>query len=398
MMTKKGYYSSGEFASRAHVSLRTVRYYDRIGLLSPSLRSDAGARLYSEEDLGRMQQILLYKYLGFSLDDIREMTMAGADPHFLLETMRVQQKLVQERIGQMQAVREALSSTMASLENGQQVDYDHMLSLIDSDAMERSLKTQYQNAANITARIRLHALYSTNPQGWFHWLYEQAGIRDGMKILEAGCGNGALWKENLSILPAHVQVVLSDVSAGMIHDVQNRFKGDERFTCMVFDASQIPFDDNTFDLVIANHMLFYCDDLERVLQECARVLKPTGHLEASTYSSRHMKEITELVQSFSPQIVLSKDKLYEKFGLENGKELLEPYFSSVERRKYKDSIVLHDAEPLIAYILSCHGNQNQMLLDRYKEFHDFVVKMTAGGFTITKDAGVFIGKKSENNA
>ena len=392
-MTKKGFYSSGEFAARAHVSLRTVRYYDRIGLLSPSAHSDAGARLYNDADLGRMQQILLYKYLGFSLDDIREMTMAGADQHFLLETMRVQQKLVQERIGQMQAVAEALSSTMSALKKGQEVDYDHMLALIDSDAMERSLKTQYQNAANITARIRLHSLYSTNPLGWFVWLYQQASIQDGMKILEIGCGNGALWQQNLSVLPPHVQIVLSDISAGMIHDVQNRFRNDARFSCMVFDAAHMPFDDNTFDLVIANHMLFYCDDLSQVLQECARVLKVNGHLEASTYSSRHMKEITELVQSFSPQIVLSKDKLYEKFGLDHGAELLSPYFRDIERRKYQDSIVLHEAEPLIAYILSCHGNQNQLLLDRYKEFHDYVVKMTAGGFTITKDAGVFLAVK-----
>lgn len=392
-MTKKGYYSSGEFAARAHVSLRTVRYYDRIGLLSPSAHSDAGARLYNDADLGRMQQILLYKYLGFSLDDIREMTMAGADQHFLLETMRVQQKLVQERIGQMQAVAEALSSTMSALKKGQEVDYDHMLALIDSDAMERSLKTQYQNAANITARIRLHSLYSTNPLGWFVWLYQQASIQDGMKILEIGCGNGALWQQNLSVLPPHVQIVLSDISAGMIHDVQNRFRNDARFSCMVFDAAHMPFDDNTFDLVIANHMLFYCDDLSQVLQECARVLRVNGHLEASTYSSRHMKEITELVQSFSPQIVLSKDKLYEKFGLDHGAQLLSPYFRDIERRKYQDSIVLHEAEPLIAYILSCHGNQNQLLLDRYKEFHDYVVKMTAGGFTITKDAGAFLAVK-----
>ena len=392
-MTKKGFYSSGEFAARAHVSLRTVRYYDRIGLLSPPAHSDTGARLYNDADLGRMQQILLYKYLGFSLDDIREMTMAGADQHFLLETMRVQQKLVQERIGQMQAVAEALSSTMSALKKGQEVDYDHMLALIDSDAMERSLKTQYQNAANITARIRLHSLYSTNPLGWFVWLYQQASIQDGMKILEIGCGNGALWQQNLSVLPPHVQIVLSDISAGMIHDVQNRFRNDARFSCMVFDAAHMPFDDNTFDLVIANHMLFYCDDLSQVLQECARVLRVNGHLEASTYSSRHMKEITELVQSFSPQIVLSKDKLYEKFGLDHGAQLLSPYFRDIERRKYQDSIVLHEAEPLIAYILSCHGNQNQLLLDRYKEFHDYVVKMTAGGFTITKDAGVFLAVK-----
>ena len=69
-MKKEGYYSSGEFARMAHVTLRTIRYYDKQNILKPSYVSDAGARFYTDEDLARLQQILLLKFLGFSLDDI----------------------------------------------------------------------------------------------------------------------------------------------------------------------------------------------------------------------------------------------------------------------------------------------------------------------------------------
>ena len=99
-----------------------------------------------------------------------------------------------------------------------------------------------------------------------------------------------------------------------------------------------------------------------------------------------------LVQEFDSRIVLSAEKLYERFGLENGADLLAPYFPDVTCRYYEDSIELDRAEPLIEYILSCHGNQNQLLLDRYHEFRTFVERKVANGFHITKDAGLFLAR------
>ena len=57
-MKKEGYYSSGEFARMAHVTLRTIRYYDKQNILKPSYVSDAGARFYTDEDLARLQHRL----------------------------------------------------------------------------------------------------------------------------------------------------------------------------------------------------------------------------------------------------------------------------------------------------------------------------------------------------
>ena len=106
-----------------------------------------------------------------------------------------------------------------------------------------------------------------------------------------------------------------------------------------------------------------------------------------------MQEITSLVQEFDSHIQLSADKLYERFGLENGTALLTPFFSSIEKKSYEDALFVTDAEPLIEYILSCHGNQNQYLLNRYQDFRRFVEKKTKKGFSITKDAGLFLCHK-----
>ena len=106
-----------------------------------------------------------------------------------------------------------------------------------------------------------------------------------------------------------------------------------------------------------------------------------------------MKEITTLVTDFDKRIVLSADKLYENFGLENGSFILKPYFPHIELRRYVDELIVPEADSLISYILSCHGNQNQYIIDRYKEFRVFVQKKTLHGFHVTKDAGLFLCEK-----
>ena len=70
-----------------------------------------------------------------------------------------------------------------------------------------------------------------------------------------------------------------------------------------------------FDLVIADHVLFYCENIPQVLAECRRVLKDEGRFLCSTYGKQHMWEITDLVQKFHKEIVLSAEVLYERFGL-----------------------------------------------------------------------------------
>lgn len=390
-MKLPGYYSSGEFARMANVSVRTIRFYDKQNILKPSYINPSGARFYTDSDLARLQQILLLKYLGFALDEIREMTIDDTDYHFLLNSLNMQKKLIQDRIEQMQLVETAIENTVTAIQTEHQIDWSQMLELIHLTGMEKSLKTQYQNASNISARIRLHNEFSHNTYGWFPWFFDQCHFQPNQKILELGCGNGAFWIENQTRLPENAAIILSDISDGMLRDAKRNLTSEHTaFTYQVIDCHHIPFPNQNFDRVIAGHLLFYCEDIPAVCQEIRRVLKPDGLFVATTYGTQHMIEISQLVQEFDSRICLSAEKLYERFGLENGKLLLQPYFSEIQCEYFDDFIELNCAEALIEYILSCHGNQNQYILDHYKEFRTFVEKKVQNGFHITKDAGAFL--------
>ena len=386
-MKKDGFYSSGEFAKMAHITKKTLRYYDAHNILKPSYLTPYGARFYSDEDFARLQQILLLKYLGFSLDDIREMTINDSDYHFMADALKLQRKLVQDKIEQLQLVERAIQDTSKAIEEEHSVNWSQMLKLIHLTGMEKSMKNQYQNASNISARIQLHNKYSTNTQGWFPWIFDQCHMAEHSTVLEIGCG------ENKEKIPKQLHVVLSDISEGMLRDTRRAIHANvktSRFDFQVFDCERIPYPDNSFDLVIANHILFYCKNLTSVFEEISRVLKTGGTFVCSTYGAAHMKEINELVSEFDDRIVLSADRLFERFGKENGADLLAPYFQNIKWLSYEDSLHVTEPETLISYVLSCHGNQNQYIIDHYKEFRNYVRKKTEDGFTITKDAGIFI--------
>ncbi len=389
-MKLEGYYSSGEFAKKAHVTKKTIRYYDEHNILKPSFVSDSGARFYSDEDFARLQQILFLKYLGFSLADIKEMTVRNSDKHFFSESLHMQLGLIEEKIEQMELIKTALLDAAKAVDEEKNVDWSKMMQLVNVNEMEHKLKVQYQNSSNISARINLHEEFSKNKQGWFPWLFEQCDIKTGESILELGCGDASLWRMNRHRILNDINVILSDISDGMIRDVRRSMKdAGNSFSFEVMDAHHINAPDESFNLVIANHVLFYCEDLKKVFEEIKRVLKPGGRIICSTYGSGHMKEISMLVKDFDSRIVLSADRLYEKFGKQNGGSILCEYFDDVLWSEYEDCLEVTKPEALISYVLSCHGNQNRFIVDRYSDFVAFVKKKTKDGFTVTKEAGVF---------
>ncbi len=392
-MKREGYYSSGDFAGRAHITKKTLRYYDAHDILRPSLVTESGARFYTDDDFARLQQILLLKFLGFSLGDIREMTIGDTDYRLMGSSLNLQLKMVEDRIEQLQLVERTIRETIREISQEHAIDWEKMLDLIHMTEMETSLKNQYKNASNISARISLHSLYSENREGWFPWLFRNLDLREGQQVLEVGCGNGALWAERTDDLPQEVRIMMTDISDGMLRDVR-RSISDRRFSFLACDVQELPFADESFDLVVANYVLFYCEDIPRALSELRRVLRPGGTLVCSSYGRHHMQEISRLVSDFDDRIVLAAENLYERFGKENGEALLRPFFREISWTEYEDALLVTEAEPLIAYILSCHGNQNPYISERYNDFRTFLKTRMGKGFRVTKEAGFFRAVRS----
>ena len=378
------YYTTGQFAKLANVSQRTIRYYDKIGLLKPSCILKNGYRQYSEKDFIRLQKIITLRNLDFSIEDIFSMM---SSEETLKDSLQLQSSLVQAKINNLQNLKEALDIAATSIEKNA-FDWSNLISLVQMSQDNSSIINQYMTSKNLDVRIALHEKYSQNPMGWFPWLYSQIDFQGVNRLLEIGCGSGELWKNNTLNL-RNREFFLSDSSEGMVSEVRKKYGS--AFNCIVADCEKIPFKDAYFDCDIANHVLFYLQNLHQGIAEICRVLKPDGVLYCSTYGSNHMKEITALVQAFDSKITLSQANLYEVFGLENGKDILNPYFSSVEVSYYPDELIVDEAQPLVDYIMSCHGNQSEIIGPRLIEFKEFIQKQLP--LHITKEAGVFICKK-----
>ena len=374
------YYKTGQFAKLANVSERTIRYYDKIGLLKPSFVMENGYRQYSDLDLLKLQKILSLKHLGFSIEEIFPMVMDNTN---LKESFDLQIDLIEDKISHLQSLKDALKRASQTPD----LSWNMILSLVQLSNEETNIIEQYKNAKNLNDRISLHEKYSTNKQGWFNWLFNQIDFSKVNRLLELGCGNGKLWQENRIDL-RNREIFLSDISEGMVEEVRNKLGSD--FNCIVADAEKIPFKDKYFDTIIANHVLFYLNDLNLGLKEISRVLRPNGILYCSTYGKNHMKEITEIVQSFDSRINLSNYSLYDIFGLENGESILSKYFSNIQRMDYRDSLEITESKPLIDYIMSCHGNQNEILGPRLNEFKEYIEELLKnnGKIVVTKQAGL----------
>jgi SAM-dependent methyltransferase len=154
------------------------------------------------------------------------------------------------------------------------------------------------------------------------------------------------------------------------------------------DAQAIPFEDETFDVVIANHMLYHVPDREKALVEIKRVLKSGGHFFATTVGEKHMHEIMDWFRQIHAADVW--ESFVVPFTLENGLEQLTPYFSQVALSRYEDNLQVTELEPLLDYILS--GLRVKELpegkLDLLRQDLEGEVK-EKGSIFITKDSGLF---------
>lgn len=215
------------------------------------------------------------------------------------------------------------------------------------------VRAQYTDPANLKARAELHQRFGTNPRGWYAWVYDQFDLPVRCRVLELGCGAGGLWRATCDRVPAGWQILLSDLSPGMLRAARGDLSGKGRtFAFQVADAQAIPFADESLDAVVANHMLYHVPDLERCLVEIRSVLKVGGRLYATTNGEGHMRELRDLTGLVTKRLQFSDPDRSRLFGLENGAELLQRHFSNVVLRCYQNALHITEVEPLIAYVLS----------------------------------------------
>lgn len=134
-------YTVKAVAEFAGVSVRTLHHYDAIGLVRPVARSDAGYRLYSRQDLERLQQVLFFRELGFGLGEIRAVLDS---PEFdRLRALHEHRRLLHHRKHRLERLIAVVDRTIASMEEGTTLDEKTMFDGFDPSQYEEEARRRW---------------------------------------------------------------------------------------------------------------------------------------------------------------------------------------------------------------------------------------------------------------
>ncbi len=259
--------------------------------------------------------------------------------------------------------------------------------MVSTDRTE--LRTaQYADSRNLSARASLHATYGVGPMPWFEWVFDRLPRVEAARVLEVGCGDGTLWRSNAGRIPPAWELVLADLSDGMVAEAMHVVRGAPG---VVADVCALPFRAACVDVIVTNHMLYHAPDIPTAIAELRRVLRGTGTLVAATNGRAHMAEVFEIEHDALPDLYPSERRAQLGFAVENGEELLRKSFRDVERHDFPDGLRVDEVEPLVAYIASM--SPRPLTDDELDAVASAVRRRLASGpIRITKQTALFVAR------
>ncbi len=215
---------------------------------------------------------------------------------------------------------------------------------------------QYRDASRLDARVRIYRLFAQRDDGFYEWLFDRLDLGPDTRVLDVGAGTGNLWLENAPRLKGSY-LVLGDLSPGMLDSARERLARaavSARFTGL--DAQSLPFATASFDVVLANHMLYHVPDRPRALAEVHRVLAPGGTFYTATNGWSHLLEMRELVRRFGVESALRPaSSSSDGWDLEQAAREVGERFADLRLESYRDALRVTDPEPLLDAIRSMGG-------------------------------------------
>ena len=220
------------------------------------------------------------------------------------------------------------------------------------------VKGQYKTQDNLNVRIRTHELYSEYQVNFPDWILSQISWRGDEQVLDVGCGAGAYVVEASKRCR---QYIAGDLSFGMLAGLSNPVS-----TRVNLNAETLPFADNSFDVILANHMIYHVPDKAKACAEFRRLLHPSGILLAATNSANSMSEFNDLAKQCFARFAgrnipdpMSYNKL--PFTLEDGAEILQQSFEQVKRVDKTNALVFPSPQPVIDYLGSARERWDVIL-------------------------------------
>ncbi|MDF1758873.1 MAG: MerR family transcriptional regulator [Legionellaceae bacterium] len=147
-----------ELSQLTNVSVRTLHHYDEIGLLKPSMRLENGYRLYSEENLLKLQQIIALKFFGFELEQIK-LLVVGQDN--IVDNFAMQSRFLQEKADSLQEASNILKDIITSCSDDKLIPWENILQLIEVYQMTKKLEHNWVKEIFTPDELKEYAEFET---------------------------------------------------------------------------------------------------------------------------------------------------------------------------------------------------------------------------------------------
>src|SRR5918912_851372 len=223
-------YSVGQVAGLAGVTIRTLHHYDEVGLLPPSGLSSAGYRSYEESDLGRLQQILFYRELGFTLEEIA--TIVNDPRTDAVEHLRRQRGLLIARIERLSAMVAAIDHEMEAKMRGIRLTPEERFEVFGNFKPEDYAEEAQQRWGDAEAyRQSQRRVVTYNREDWLKIKAEEEEVRASLAAAFAA-GSGPDSEEAMAAAEAHRQHIsrwFYERSYDVHRSLADMYVNDERF-------------------------------------------------------------------------------------------------------------------------------------------------------------------------
>ena len=258
--------------------------------------------------------------------------------------------------------------------------------MIGSSNDAEAVRTQYSTSNGLNTRIAFHDMYSTNKYGYGNWILSNYEISEGAKVLEVGCGTANMWVGHDDLIAKCELLTLTDMSEGMLSTARENIGERKNVAYALADIQDIPFEDDSFDAVIANSMLYHVPNIECGIREVRRVLRNEGVFYCATYGENNFTDVLadwfELDgESFRPN---------HNFTMQNGEQKLKEAFTNVEANFYEDSLHIANIEDLTDYLRSLVSLKAIIDLPSDR-IHEILMRHSCNGtIELPKEYGMFV--------
>lgn len=280
------------------------------------------------------------------------------------------------------------------------------------DAGTEALRQQYATDDNLRLRQATHDLYSVPKINFPEWVIDRIAWRGDERVLDVGAGSGIYDAPLHDRAPECASVAVDWLAPMLAHHPGP--------LCVQADAQALPFAASSFDVVMANHMLYHVPDPDIAIHEFRRVMTPNGLLLTATNSVQNMPEFNALLRRAIGQLSMPNAPyapgtlgVVEAYSLESGTRLLSRHFGAVVRYDLPQMLIFDKPEPVVSYLQTARTMREPLLPEGVlwddvmlvleeqvarviRHFGELVVNKLTGVLVAT-DRGGFIKDYRESN-